>query len=117
VRLSAEELSALVEEQAALRRVAMLVARGTRPEDVFAAVLDEVGRLFRVDLASICRYEADGTLSWVANWGRAVDHFSIGSRLVLGGQEPRNDGVRDRPFRAHGQLRRPVLRTDRCRRP
>jgi signal transduction histidine kinase len=86
VRLSAEELSALVEEQAALRRVAMLVARGTRPEDVFAAVLDEVGRLFRVDLASICRYEADGTLSWVANWGRAVDHFSIGSRLVLGGK-------------------------------
>jgi signal transduction histidine kinase len=86
VRLSAEELSALAQEQAALRRVATLVARGARPEEVFAAVLDEVGRLFRVELASICRYEGDGTVSWVANWGRAAEHFPVGSRRVLGGR-------------------------------
>ena len=35
----------LAEEQAALRRVATLVARGAPPEEVFAAVAEEVGRL------------------------------------------------------------------------
>jgi signal transduction histidine kinase len=83
--LSGEEPSALAEEQAALRRVATLVARGTRPDDVFAAVVDEVGRLFGVDLASICRYESDGTLTWVAAWGTAVEHFPVGMRRMLGG--------------------------------
>jgi signal transduction histidine kinase len=81
-----EELRVLAEEQAALRRVATLVARGTRPEEVFAAVVDEVGRLLPVDLASICRYESDGTLTWVASWGRACEHFPVGTRRMLGGE-------------------------------
>ncbi|MCW2897276.1 MAG: hypothetical protein JWO75_6765, partial [Actinomycetia bacterium] len=38
-------LGQLAEEQAALRRVAMLVARGEPPEAVFAAVAEEVGQL------------------------------------------------------------------------
>ncbi len=75
----------LAEEQAALRRVATLVARGTRPEEVFAAVIEEVGRLLPVDLASMCRYESDGTLTFVAAWGRAGEHFPVGSRRMLGG--------------------------------
>jgi signal transduction histidine kinase len=81
-----EELRVLAEEQAALRRVATLVGRGTRPEEVFAAVVDEVGQLLRVDLASICRYEPDGSLTWVAAWGKAVEHFPIGSRTMFGGK-------------------------------
>jgi hypothetical protein len=40
------EFVRLLEEQAALRRVAMLVARGTDRLGVFAAVAEEVGRLF-----------------------------------------------------------------------
>ena len=36
-------LTRLAEEQAALRRVATLVARGAPPEEVFAAVAEEVG--------------------------------------------------------------------------
>ena len=83
--MSAEDLRVLAEEQAALRRVATLVARGTRPEEVFAAVIEEVGRLFPVDLASMCRYEPDGTLTFVASWGLAVEHFPVGSRRKLGG--------------------------------
>ena len=83
--MSDEELRALAEEQAALRRVATLVARGTRPEDVFAAVVEEVGRLLPVDLASMCRYESDGALTWVAAWGAAVRHFPVGTRRMLGG--------------------------------
>jgi signal transduction histidine kinase len=69
-----------------LRRVATLVARGTLPDEVFATVLDEVGQLLRVDMASICRYESDRTLSWVASWGRAREHFPAGSRRMLGGE-------------------------------
>ena len=39
-----QEVSALADEQAALRRVATLVARGEPPRGVFAAVAQEVGR-------------------------------------------------------------------------
>ena len=42
-------LGQLAEEQAALRRVATLVAQATPPEEVFAAVAEEVGQLFRVE--------------------------------------------------------------------
>jgi signal transduction histidine kinase len=72
-------------EQAALRRVATLVARGTPPEKVFPAVADEVGRLLSVDLVSMGRYESNGTLTFVAAWGKGHEHFPIGSRRKLGG--------------------------------
>jgi signal transduction histidine kinase len=80
-----DETRVLVEEQAALLRVATLVARGTQQEEVFTAVIEEVGRLFPIDLASLCRYESDGSLTWVAAWGRAVEFFPVGSRRMLGG--------------------------------
>ncbi|MCU1464158.1 MAG: histidine kinase [Actinomycetia bacterium] len=75
----------LADEQGALRRVATLVARGTEPEELFTAVIEEVGRLFPIDLASLCRYESDGSLTFVASWGTAVEHFPVGSRRMLGG--------------------------------
>ncbi|HTU08931.1 MAG TPA: GAF domain-containing sensor histidine kinase [Trebonia sp.] len=46
----------VADEQAALRRVATLVARGTRPSEVFAAVTDEVGRVLGTDLTWLRRY-------------------------------------------------------------
>jgi signal transduction histidine kinase len=76
-------LARLAEEQAALRRVATLVARGTRPEGVFAAVTDEVERLLSVDIANMCRYESDGTLTSVASAGARIP---VGSRWPIGGQ-------------------------------
>jgi signal transduction histidine kinase len=75
----------LAEEQSALRRVATLVARGEAPEAVFAAVGEEVGRLFRVDLANLLRYEPDRTETSVAAWGLARKHFPVGSRWPLTG--------------------------------
>ena len=75
-------LSRLAEEQAALRRVATLVARGIRPEQVFAAVANEVGRLLSADLANVCRYESDGTLTFVAS---ASERFPVGSRWPIEG--------------------------------
>jgi signal transduction histidine kinase len=80
---SRARLARLAEEQAALRRVATLVARGTRPEGVFAAVTNEVGHLLSVDVANLCRYEADGTLTFAASAG---GHFPAGSRRRLGGE-------------------------------
>jgi signal transduction histidine kinase len=79
-------LARLAEEQAALRRVATLVAGAAPPEKVFAAVTEEVGRLLPVDIAGMARYEADGTQTIVASWGRAVERFPVGSRPGLGGQ-------------------------------
>jgi signal transduction histidine kinase len=79
-------LARLAQEQAALRRVATLVARGTRPEELFATVIEEVGRLLPVDLASMGRYGPDGTVTFVAAWGGAGAHFPVGSRLTLGGK-------------------------------
>jgi signal transduction histidine kinase len=72
----------LAEEQAALRRVATLVARGTRPEEVFAAVANEVARLLSVDVANVIRYESDDTVTLMASAGNRIP---VGSRWPLSG--------------------------------
>jgi signal transduction histidine kinase len=78
-------LRELAEEQAALRRVATLVARGVAPEEVFEAVAGEVGQLLPVDSASMCRYEPGGALTFVAQWGSVAAHLPVASRWKLGG--------------------------------
>ena len=55
------DLKELAQEQAALRRVATLVAHGTEPGPVFRAVADEVGALLGTDTTAIVRFEPDGT--------------------------------------------------------
>jgi signal transduction histidine kinase len=84
---SRASLARLAEEQAALRRVATLVAHGAAPEEVFAAVAEEVGRLFPVDRASMGRYEPGGASTILAAWGRASEHFPVGMRFSLGGHD------------------------------
>jgi GAF domain-containing protein len=78
-------LTRLAEEQAALRRVATLVARGTPQEEVFAAVVEEVVRLLPADLAIMGRYESEGTVTSVARSGGPAEHLPVGSRPKLGG--------------------------------
>jgi signal transduction histidine kinase len=87
------ELTQLAEEQAssrrveaALRRVATLVAQGAPTDELFAAVTEEAGRLLTADFARLARYEPGDSLSVVAGWGRTGDHFPIGSRWPLAGQ-------------------------------
>ena len=60
----------LVEEQAALRRVATLVADGASPEEVFAAVAAEVGKALTVDRTVLMRYGAEEALT-VGGWTRS----------------------------------------------
>ena len=52
-------LMRLVEEQAALRRVATLVAQGVPAAEIFSAVSDEVARLFGGQ-AAVLRFDHDG---------------------------------------------------------
>ena len=75
----------LAEEQAALRRVATLVAHESSPAEVSAAVAKEVAGLLGVDNMRMVRYEADATVTVVAEWGEPGAVFPVGSRLPLGG--------------------------------
>jgi GAF domain-containing protein len=70
----------LTEEQAALRRVATLVAQGASPQDLFAAVAEEVGRLLPVGSATMGRFEPDDSVTTVASWSAAEAAFPTGRR-------------------------------------
>ncbi|MDT7743966.1 MAG: hypothetical protein QOE59_3044 [Actinomycetota bacterium] len=80
------ELRGFAEEQAALRRVATLVARAAPPEEVFAAVTVEVGRVLSVAFTVLSRYETDGTATVLGTWTRTGAAFplSLGTRVELG---------------------------------
>jgi signal transduction histidine kinase len=81
---SRDELTRLLEEQAALRRVATLVARGIDPAEVFSAVAEEVRRLLRADSAGIGRFESDGTaVVVVASVGQDPVTLPTGTRTEL----------------------------------
>src|SRR3954453_22931561 len=60
------ELSDIADGQAALRRVATLVAAGGSPEQIFAAVSDEVRMLVGIDVTTMFRCEADDSLTLLA---------------------------------------------------
>jgi signal transduction histidine kinase len=94
----------LADEQAALRRVATLVARGVPPTDVFAAVAGEVGQLLRVDATHMARYEDDGTATGVATWSRAGGGgIPVGTRVDLEGESVAGLVLRSRqPARMRG---------------
>jgi signal transduction histidine kinase len=80
------ELRGFAEEQAALRRVATLVARGAPPAQVLAAVTEEARRLLRADYAGMHRYGPDGSIRVVASWSSAGATGPAGTRWSLGGQ-------------------------------
>jgi signal transduction histidine kinase len=73
--------------EAALRRVATLVARAAPADELFAAVTEEVGRLIGGDFARLARYGPEGTLTFVAAWSRIGEHFPVGSRWAVAGQD------------------------------
>src|SRR5918999_1056211 len=59
----------LAGEQAALRRVATLVAAESPPGDVFEQVTEEVGRLLGLPGAAVVQYDGPGTARVVGGWG------------------------------------------------
>ncbi|HEY4408382.1 MAG TPA: histidine kinase, partial [Acidimicrobiia bacterium] len=82
------ELRDFAEEQAALRRVATLVARAAPPEEVFGAVSAEAGQLLEVDFTVLSRYDADGTVTVVGGWARTDPGrpLAVGLRMETGGR-------------------------------
>ncbi|WCB95459.1 hypothetical protein DSM104299_04204 [Baekduia alba] len=84
VEASRDELRVLADEQAALRRVATLVARGERPNTVFDAMVVEVGRLLGADSAGLTRYEPDGTGTLVCAWHGADQGVEVGTQMAAG---------------------------------
>jgi GAF domain-containing protein len=72
--------------EAALRRVATLVAHGAPADELFAAVTGEAGQLLQADQTTMTRYEPDGTATVVASWRRTGEAVPpVGDRQRLGG--------------------------------
>jgi PAS domain S-box-containing protein len=83
---SRDEVTRLADEQAALRRVATLVARQSSPAEVFGAVADEVARLLGTAAVGMLRFEPDGTASLVAQSDTPWDPPPLGTRFHLEGE-------------------------------
>jgi signal transduction histidine kinase len=82
------ELRGFAEEQAALRRVATLVARAAPAEEVFAAVTAEVGQLLEVDITALVRSDPDDAITIAGTWTSTGGETAtpVGSRLAVGGR-------------------------------
>jgi signal transduction histidine kinase len=78
---SRDALARLADEQAALRRVATLVAEGVEPAAVFSAVGEEISRMLGSSMSAVGRFEpgADGTAMVIVGVG-AGDAIETGSR-------------------------------------
>ena len=76
----------LLDEQAALRRVATLVAGECDPQQIFATVTEEVGRLLGAHTANMVRYRHDGTADVIGGWNEpGAPSVQVGARLQLDG--------------------------------
>jgi signal transduction histidine kinase len=74
------EIERLAQEQAALRRIATLVAQGADTGEVFAAVAREVSEVMHLPVAAVQRYEDDETTTVIADWSDRPHPFQPGTR-------------------------------------
>src|SRR5258707_6505891 len=81
------EYRRLVAEQAALRRLATLVARGVEPLEVFGAVAEEMRRCVPADTAGLWRFESDREITLVAAAADpdALARWPVGMRSPVDG--------------------------------
>ena len=103
---SREALAVLAEEQAALRRVATLVARDAPSAEVFEAVATEVGKLLDTDITVVGRYDGDGAATAIGSWSAAPGGVPVGTRSVLGGRNVTDARRGDREAGADRRVRR-----------
>jgi PAS domain S-box-containing protein len=87
-RLQQDELGVLAEQQAALRRVATLVARAVSPPEVFSAVTGELARVLGVHYSLLWRYEPDGAATLLAarDDDPGLKKIPVGERFSLEGE-------------------------------
>jgi GAF domain-containing protein len=81
------EYRRLVAEQAALRRLAVLVTRGVEPSEVFDAVVKEMRRCLDTERAGLWRYEISGEITLLASdFHSAVPaNWPVGTRTPIDG--------------------------------
>ncbi|MDX6429473.1 MAG: hypothetical protein QOE54_1839 [Streptosporangiaceae bacterium] len=84
-RHTRDELRRLAHEQAALRRVATLVACAEPPATVFAAVAREVGQVIGAEITRMLRYEPDETTTVIGVWGGPDEVLAINTRWTIAG--------------------------------
>ena len=78
---SRQALERVAEEQAALQRVATLVAQGVRPSEIFSAVSEEVGHLFGTNTAGVIRFDHDSSTFVVVGVSKNIEGvIPIGTR-------------------------------------
>ncbi|HEX5922763.1 MAG TPA: GAF domain-containing protein [Baekduia sp.] len=80
------EYRRVAEDQAALRRVAVLAASSVAPLELFATVVEEVGMVLGADVALLGRYGADH-VECVGAWRPAGPASFVGRRMPLGGDD------------------------------
>jgi PAS domain S-box-containing protein len=102
-RRNEQALRSLAEEQAALRRVATVVASEADQERLFAVVTEEVGRLLGAHTSNMVRYEPDQTAVVAGAWSTgdvravpvrthvALDSDTVAARIVRSGRPERVD--------------------------
>jgi signal transduction histidine kinase len=74
----------LTDEQAALRRIATLVAREAPPDRVFEQVTVEAARTLGASAASLARFDQDAMVTFVGGWSDAGPlAFPIGTRVPV----------------------------------
>src|SRR5262249_51545317 len=81
---SRERAQRLAEDQAALRRVATLVAREAAPEEVFVKVCEEAAHVLGASECALVRHELDGTTAALARWGADAPGAAISCPIVAG---------------------------------
>jgi PAS domain S-box-containing protein len=79
------EVTRLADEQAALRRVATLVARNASQTELFTVIAEECAQLFGTEDVGMVRYEGDRDQVVMASSGTFKAVFPTGSRQPLGG--------------------------------
>jgi signal transduction histidine kinase len=96
-------------EQAALLRLATLLAKGAAPEVVMGRCTDEVGGVVGAG-AVLLRLDADGTAAVVGHVGDRSDGVVVGSRLELDPRSPIGEVLRTRrPSRRGGSVAVPIV--------
>ena len=82
-----EVVQALLDEQAALRRVATLVAAAGETASVFSTVTEEVGRLLGAHTANMVRFRHTGTAEVIGGWNEpGAPRMPVGAVVGLEGE-------------------------------
>lgn len=84
--MTSSPFQALLDEQAALRRVAVLVATDPEPQQVFDLVCEQVATVLGIEGTNLVRFEHNGTQTVLAGWSvNATPIFPMGRGYPLEG--------------------------------